>query len=104
MHKYILTFAMASLTACTPSPPPDPSAGSLFPQPETARGPVLPQDKGYLVEEIRDGVYWLTNGHYHVMFVTTGEGVIVVDAPRNLVNLIRPAIAEITDEPITHLI
>jgi glyoxylase-like metal-dependent hydrolase (beta-lactamase superfamily II) len=80
------------------------NAADSFPQPEAARGPLVPPEKGYLVEEIRDGVYWLTQGHYQMMFLTTGEGVIVVDAPRALAAMIKPAIAEVTAEPITHLI
>ncbi|MCH8048696.1 MBL fold metallo-hydrolase [Patescibacteria group bacterium] len=38
------------------------------------------------------------------MFLTTGEGVIVVDAPPSIGENILKAIAEITDEPITHVI
>jgi len=33
------------------------------------------------VDEISDGLYYITEGTYHVMFLTTREGVIVVDAP-----------------------
>ncbi len=46
------------------------------PIPPTARGPVIPQDKGYLVEELSDGLYWVTDGTYQVMFLTTGMGVV----------------------------
>jgi len=60
---------------------PIPPTEQLAPVPETAFGPPVPQDKGYLVEEISDGLYWVTEGMYQVMFLTTGEGVIVVDAP-----------------------
>ena len=38
------------------------------------------------------------------MFLTTGEGVIVVDAPPTIGDKILKAIAEVTDEPITHVI
>ena len=74
------------------------------PLPATARGPAIPQDKGYLVEEIGDGLYWVTEGAYQVMFLTTGEGVIVVDAPPTIGENLLKAIAEVTDEPITHVI
>ncbi len=60
------------------------SPGDVAPIPAAARGPAIPQDKGYLVKEIKDGLYWLTDGTYQVMFLTTGRGVIVVDAPPNL--------------------
>lgn len=74
------------------------------PLPATAMGPTVPQDKGYLVEEIKDGLYWVTNGTYQAMFLTTGEGVIAVDAPPSIGENYLKAIAEVTDEPVTHVI
>ena len=76
----------------------------VLPVPETALGPEIPQDTGYLVEEIGDGLYWVTDGTYQIMFLTTGEGVIVVDAPPSMGEKILSAIADVTDEPITHVI
>jgi glyoxylase-like metal-dependent hydrolase (beta-lactamase superfamily II) len=73
------------------------------PIPESALGPAIPE-KGYLVEEIGDGLYWVTDGLYQVMFLTTGEGVVVIDAPPSLVESVRKAIGEVTAEPITHVI
>jgi len=74
------------------------------PLPETAIGPQIDYSKGYLVEEIKDGLYWVTEGAYQVMFLTTGQGVIVVDAPPSIGENYLNAIAEVTDEPITHVI
>ena len=74
------------------------------PIPETAQGPAIPQDKGYLVEDVQDGLYWVTDGTYLAMFLTTGEGVIAVDAPPSLGENYLKAIAEVTDEPVTHVI
>ncbi|MGI9567409.1 MAG: MBL fold metallo-hydrolase [Nitrosopumilus sp.] len=74
------------------------------PLPETAKGPQIDHSKGYLVEEIKDGLYWITDGAYQAMFLTTGEGVIVVDAPPSIGQNILSAIAETTDESITHVI
>ncbi|MDH3678289.1 MAG: hypothetical protein OEQ12_08320, partial [Nitrosopumilus sp.] len=54
------------------------------PLPETAMGPQIDFTKGYLVEEIRDGLYWVTDGAYNTMFLTTGQGVIAVDAPPSI--------------------
>ena len=48
--------------------------------PEAAKGPAIPP-KGYLVEEIRDHLYWVTDGSYNTMFLVTDKGVVVVDAP-----------------------
>ncbi|MEU0008188.1 MBL fold metallo-hydrolase [Streptomyces sp. NPDC006314] len=80
------------------------AAGSTYaPVPPTARGPRIPS-KGYLVQEIRDRLFWITDGTYQMMFLVTGEGVVVVDAPPTLGHNILRAIAEVTDEPITHVV
>ena len=72
--------------------------------PDTARGPQIDYSKGYLVEEIQDGLYWVTDGAYNTMFLTTGQGVIAVDAPPTIGENYLSAIQEVTDEPITHVI
>jgi len=74
------------------------------PLPEVAKGVAIPPDKGYFVEEIADGLYWVTEGVYNTMFLTTGEGVIIVDAPPSIGDKLLKAVAEVTDEPITHVI
>lgn len=63
-----------------------------------------PGDKGYQLQEIKAGLYWLSDGHYQMMFITTGQGVVAVDAPRSLGGKILAAIAEVTDEVVTHVI
>ena len=65
--------------------------------------PVDPQ-KGYAVVRIGDGIYWLVGSGYQTMFITTGQGVIAVDAPQPLGEKYIQAIEETTDEPITHMI
>ncbi len=94
------------LTAMSATEPAEMAAGAMeaVPIPEGAMGPEIPQDKGYVVEEIGRGLYWVTDGSYQIMFLTTGEGVIVVDAPPSMVDKILAAIAEVTDEPITYVI
>ena len=74
------------------------------PIPGKAFGPAVDPEKGYFVEELGDGLYWVTEGTYQVMFLTTGEGVIVVDAPPSIGENILKAIKETTNEPITHVI
>ncbi|ABX13254.1 MBL fold metallo-hydrolase [Nitrosopumilus maritimus] len=61
-------------------------------------------DKGYAVLEIADGVYWLVGSGYQTMFLTTGQGVVAVDAPQPIGEKYLSAIDEVTDEPITHMI
>ena len=87
----------------TPAPTQETSS-TAAPVPDSAYGPAVPQDKGYLVEEVRNGLYWVTEGVYTPMFLTTGEGVIVVDAPPTIGENLLKAIADVTDEPITHVI
>ena len=66
-------------------------------------GPTIPK-KGYLVEEIRDNLYWVTDGSYNTMFLVTDEGVVAVDAPPSIgQNYLKP-MTEVTDKPITHVI
>ncbi|HTV48574.1 MAG TPA: MBL fold metallo-hydrolase [Phycisphaerae bacterium] len=60
--------------------------------------------KGYHVEELAGGVYWVTTGAYDCMFISTGAGVIAVDAPPSLGENLLSAIEEMTDEPVTHMI
>ena len=72
--------------------------------PATAVGPEIDPAIGYQVEELGRGLYHLNDGVYQMMFLTTGEGVIVVDAPPNTGERILAAISSVTDEPITHVI
>ncbi len=69
-----------------------------------ANGPPPDPDKGYFSAEIADGIYWVTEGVYQAMFVVSDEGVIVVDAPPSIGPGVVNAIAEVTDQPITHVI
>ena len=74
------------------------------PIPQTAEGPPIPSEKGYLVEEIGNQLYSVSDGIYNTMFMVTDEGVIAVDAPPTLGQNYLKAIAEVTDKPITHVI
>ncbi len=95
---------LASAQEATPPATPVADApGEFGPVPADALGPAIP-GSGYLVEEIEGGLYWVTDGLYQAMFLTTGEGVIVVDAPPTIGANLSLAIAEVTDEPVTHLV
>ncbi|MCC2647671.1 MAG: blaB1 [Nitrososphaeraceae archaeon] len=72
--------------------------------PETAKGPTIPSEKGYLVQEIGEELYSVSDGSYNTMFMVTDEGVIAIDAPPTLGANYLKAIAEVTDKPITHVI
>jgi glyoxylase-like metal-dependent hydrolase (beta-lactamase superfamily II) len=58
----------------------------------------------YGLHEAASGVYMLTDGNYQNMFVPTSDGVVLFDAPTPLLKYIKPAIKEVTDDPITHLV
>jgi glyoxylase-like metal-dependent hydrolase (beta-lactamase superfamily II) len=71
--------------------------------PDAAKGPAIPA-KGYLVQEIRDHLYWVTDGSYNAMFLVTDKGVVAVDAPPSIGENYLKAIAEVTDKPVTYVI
>jgi glyoxylase-like metal-dependent hydrolase (beta-lactamase superfamily II) len=58
----------------------------------------------YTLHEAASGVYMLTDGNYQNMFVTTSDGVVVLDAPTPLAKFMGPAIKEVTDDPISTLV
>jgi len=72
--------------------------------PPGAIGPEVPKDKGYIVKEIRDGLYWVGNGSYNTIFLVHETGVIAVDAPLPIGKKYLSAIADVTSKPITHVI
>jgi len=65
---------------------------------------VSAQDKGYEVKEISGGLYFLSAGGYNTMFLTTGQGVIAVDAPPAIGDKYLKAIEEVTKEKVTHVV
>ena len=71
--------------------------------PEAAKGPTIPA-KGYLVQQIRDHLYWVTDGSYNTMFLVTDKGVVAVDAPPTIGKNYLKAIAEVTNKPVTYVI
>jgi glyoxylase-like metal-dependent hydrolase (beta-lactamase superfamily II) len=84
-------------------------AGGIAPEPTFApipaigRGPAI-STAGYLVQEIRGGLYWVTDGAFQCLFLLTGQGVIVVDAPPSIGPNLPKAIASVTSEPVTHIV
>jgi hypothetical protein len=69
--------AAAAATACPPA--------TTVPVPPSAKGPAIPKS-GYLVEEIAERTYWLTDCLYQMIFLVTAEGVVAVDAPPTIGN------------------
>lgn len=61
-------------------------------------------DKGYVVEEVRGGLYSVSDGFFNTMFLVHDEGVVAVDAPLTLGENYPRAIEEVTDKPVTHVV
>jgi glyoxylase-like metal-dependent hydrolase (beta-lactamase superfamily II) len=60
--------------------------------------------KGYLVKEVKPGVFVITDGSYQSAFVTTGKGVILFDAPPSITERIERAVADVTKEQIRQIV
>jgi glyoxylase-like metal-dependent hydrolase (beta-lactamase superfamily II) len=89
----------AALASVDPTCPP----GTTAPVPPPAKGPAIPKS-GYLVEEIADRVYWLTDGLYQMIFLVTAEGVVAIDAPPTIGRNILRAVAKVTRKHVTHAV
>jgi len=98
-------------TAVESRGPSVPAAAALpdyAPIPKSALGPAL-NDQGYYVGRVERNLYWVTDGVYQSAFLTTRDGVVLLDAPPTIGNNIRRAVDEIAAEngvsnKITHLI
>jgi glyoxylase-like metal-dependent hydrolase (beta-lactamase superfamily II) len=78
------------------------------PIPPGALGPALNAD-GYFVGNINGNLYWVTDSVYQAMFLTTRDGVVLVDAPPTIGhNLLRAigAVTQANGRPanVTHLV
>ncbi|MFD8685717.1 MBL fold metallo-hydrolase [Streptomyces sp. NPDC059651] len=79
------------------------SGFEIPPIPRNATGPRVPSC-GYLVQEIKDGVHWITDGGYQCAFVVCEDGVVAIDAPPSLGGLVTRAIRDVTSKPVTHVV
>jgi len=64
------------------------------PVPQSAFGPAL-NEQGYYVGRVERNLYWITDGTYQCAFLTTSDGVVVLDAPPTIGNNIQRAVDEI---------
>jgi glyoxylase-like metal-dependent hydrolase (beta-lactamase superfamily II) len=84
------------------------SLPNYAPVPKSALGPPLNADK-YFVGQIKDDLYWVTDSFYTVMFLTTKDGVVLVDAPPTIGHNLLRAIGAVTaangrPSTVTHLV
>ncbi len=88
-----------------------PSADDLpeyAPVPRSAFGPAL-NEQDYYVGRVERNLYWMTDGTYQSAFLTTTDGVVLLDAPPTIGHNIQRAVDEIADangvsNTVTHLI
>jgi glyoxylase-like metal-dependent hydrolase (beta-lactamase superfamily II) len=76
-------------TPVTPANLPD-----YAPVPQSALGPAL-NEQGYYVGRVERNLYWVTDATYQCAFLTTSDGVVVLDAPPTIGGNIQRAIDEI---------
>jgi glyoxylase-like metal-dependent hydrolase (beta-lactamase superfamily II) len=105
---------MKSLPA---TPPPKPAAArasaadvlpDYAPVPRSALGPAL-NPQGYYVGRVEKNLFWVTDGVYQSAFLTTRDGVVLLDAPPTIGHNLQRAVDEIAaangvSNKVTHLI
>jgi glyoxylase-like metal-dependent hydrolase (beta-lactamase superfamily II) len=103
---------MSATIAAGESRAPSVSKASALPDyapiPKSALGPAL-NEQGYYVGRVERNLYWVTDGVYQSAFLTTRDGVVLLDAPPTIGNNLRRAVDEIASangvsNKITHLI
>src|SRR6184192_338128 len=78
------------------------------PVPKSALGPAL-NAQGYYVGRVEKNLYWVTDATYQCAFLTTKDGVVLLDAPPTIGHNIQRAVDEIANangvrNKVTHLI
>ena len=64
------------------------------PVPRSALGPAL-NGQGYYVGRVERNLYWVTDGVYQSAFLTTSDGVVLLDAPPTIGHNIQRAVDEV---------
>src|SRR3979411_2426125 len=78
------------------------------PVPRAALGPAL-NEQGYYVGRVERNLYWVTDGTYQSAFLTTSDGVVLLDAPPTIGHNIQRAVDDIASangvsNRVTHLV
>ncbi|HEY8982696.1 MAG TPA: MBL fold metallo-hydrolase [Streptomyces sp.] len=105
------TLPAAVLAPASPAlaAPTDPDGlPDYAPIPPASLGPA-PNEHGYFVGRISGDLYWVTDSFYQAMFLTTRDGVVLVDAPPTIGHNLLRAIEEVTRAngrpgKVTHLV
>jgi glyoxylase-like metal-dependent hydrolase (beta-lactamase superfamily II) len=106
--NWIHALILALGSGCAPfvhaqTPQQLPDYAPLLPEVK-AKAPAIDPQKGYVVRELKPDIYMITEGAYESVFITTGKGVVLIDAPPSFARHISQAVAETTSEPIIMLI
>ena len=72
----------------------DAALADYAPVPPSALGPAL-NERGYYVGRVERNLYWVTDGTYQSAFLTTSDGVVLLDAPPTIGHNIQRAVDEI---------
>ncbi len=93
----------STLRAPSPTDLPD-----YAPVPRSALGPAL-NEQGFYVGRVERNLYWITDGVYQSAFLTTRDGVVLLDAPPTIGHNIQRAVDQIAAEngvsnKVTHLV
>src|SRR3954464_11457178 len=78
------------------------------PVPQSAFGPAL-NEQGYYVGRVERNLYWVTDGTYQSAFLTTSDGVVLLDAPPTIGHNLQRAVDEIAaangvSNKVSHLV
>src|SRR3982074_3820939 len=71
-----------------------PDLPDYAPVPKSALGPAL-NAQGYYVGRVEKNLYWVTDATYQCAFLTTKDGVVLLDAPPTIGHNIQRAVDEI---------
>jgi glyoxylase-like metal-dependent hydrolase (beta-lactamase superfamily II) len=100
------------VTTMTSAPPPGASSSrplpDFAPMPRSALGPAL-NEQGFYVGRVERNLYWVTDGVYVSAFLTTPEGVVLLDAPASIGGNLQKAVDQVAAEngvsnQVTHLV
>ncbi len=75
-----------------------------LPIPEEAATYSIDPEKGYYLEKMSEGVYFVSSHSHNTMFIEAKESVIVIDALPSLGEKYLNAIRTVTDKPVNHII
>jgi glyoxylase-like metal-dependent hydrolase (beta-lactamase superfamily II) len=92
----------------SPSPTKTIELPDYAPIPKAALGPAL-NSQGYYVGRVERNLYWVTDGVYQSAFLTTKDGVVLLDAPPTIGHNLQRAVDDIASangvsNTVTHIV